>query len=167
MTGSTTVRRDICENGLNPDYHLCGRVVGRNGKEVRFQYSSYHFNGSFRANPFYEKIFADGRVQTSEAVTDRQLNDELRRHLRGRLPEYMTPSAIVTLDALPTTRNGKIDRRALRAMGTLQRDRNGPMVPPRTPVENAIAQIWIDLLGVPEVGYSTTFSPVSHCWPRG
>src|SRR6185503_10298825 len=56
-----------------------------------------------------------GYVVPEEGRTEAALADELRTHLRGRLPDYMVPSAIVALAAFPLTPNGKVDRRSLPA----------------------------------------------------
>jgi amino acid adenylation domain-containing protein len=84
-------------------------------------------------------------------------NDELRRFLQTRLPEPMLPSAFIALDALPLTPNGKIDRRALPAP-----DNNRPLlekeyVAPRTPVEEALAAIWAEVLNLDRVGVHDNF----------
>jgi amino acid adenylation domain-containing protein len=75
---------------------------------------------------------------------------ELRAHLAARLPDYMVPAAFVALDALPLTRNGKVDRRALpepdAAAGA------AAWIAPRTPTEEVLAGIWSGLLGVDHVG---------------
>jgi amino acid adenylation domain-containing protein len=81
--------------------------------------------------------------------------DTLREHLRGRLPEYMVPSAFVFLDALPLTPNGKLDRKALPAPDlSSSEDR---YVAPRTPVEEALAGIWAEVLKVERVGVEDSF----------
>jgi amino acid adenylation domain-containing protein len=79
----------------------------------------------------------------------------LKRHLAARLPEYMVPAAIVTLDAFPLTPNGKIDRRALPApeMTGTRRD----LAAPRDPLEMTLAAIWQDVLGVSPVGIRDNF----------
>ncbi|WP_433725976.1 amino acid adenylation domain-containing protein [Nocardia sp. CA-129566] len=74
----------------------------------------------------------------------------LKRAVAQKLPSYMVPSAIVVLDALPRTANGKLDRAALPAPDTTP----GPERPPTTPLERAVAaafeavldieQIWLD-----------------------
>jgi amino acid adenylation domain-containing protein len=79
---------------------------------------------------------------------------ELRDGLRGGLPEYMLPSAFVLLEALPVTANGKLDRRALPAP---QWSAAAEFEAPRTPVETALAGIWSEVLGVPEVGREDDF----------
>jgi amino acid adenylation domain-containing protein len=80
----------------------------------------------------------------------------LRHYLKEKLPEYMLPAAVVLLDALPLTANGKLDRRALPAP-----DWSGATgqayVPPRTPLEEAIAGIWSEVLGLPRVGIHDSF----------
>jgi amino acid adenylation domain-containing protein len=82
---------------------------------------------------------------------------ELRNYLRGRLPEYMVPSAFVLLDQLPLTPNGKVDRRALPAPGATQVQPGVQFVAPRNPVEEALADIWRGLLGVERVGVNDNF----------
>ncbi|HEV8558082.1 MAG TPA: non-ribosomal peptide synthase/polyketide synthase [Actinophytocola sp.] len=81
---------------------------------------------------------------------------ELRAFLSGELPGYMVPAAFVTLPELPLTGNGKLDRRALPAPeGRPELD--GAYVAPRTPVEQALAGIWAEALGVPRVGVQDNF----------
>jgi amino acid adenylation domain-containing protein len=83
--------------------------------------------------------------------------DDLREFLKVRIPDYMIPSVIVTLEKLPLTRNGKIDRRALPAPGPEFRDAGQPFAAPRTKLERSIAGIWQDLLGVKKVGLQDNF----------
>ncbi|MEW5928183.1 MAG: non-ribosomal peptide synthase/polyketide synthase, partial [Gemmatimonadota bacterium] len=80
---------------------------------------------------------------------------ELREHLRGRLPEYMVPSAYVVLERLPLTANGKVDRRALPAPG---RDGAGrDFRAPRTAAEEVLAGIWAETLRLETVGAEDDF----------
>ncbi|HEX2091538.1 MAG TPA: amino acid adenylation domain-containing protein [Longimicrobiaceae bacterium] len=79
----------------------------------------------------------------------------VRAHLRERLPEHMVPAVLVALDALPLTPQGKVDRRALPAP---EQDRpDGEYAAPRTPVEEALAEIFAGVLGVRRVGIHDDF----------
>jgi amino acid adenylation domain-containing protein len=75
----------------------------------------------------------------------------LRDWLAARLPDYMVPSALVALPALPQTPSGKIDRRALPAPAD-DEAAQARHVAPEGALEEAIARIWSDVLGVPRVG---------------
>jgi amino acid adenylation domain-containing protein len=80
---------------------------------------------------------------------------EVRAHLKGRLPEYMVPAHLVTLEKMPLTPNGKIDRKALP-----QPDfgaRVEAFVAPRTPTEVWLAGIWQELLKAGRVGVTDDF----------
>lgn len=81
----------------------------------------------------------------------------LRQFLRQTLPEYMVPTAFVTLDAMPLTPNGKIDRRSLPAP---HRDRvaaEAAYTPPQTEIEKAIVQVWQRVLQLDKVGIHDNF----------
>jgi amino acid adenylation domain-containing protein len=82
---------------------------------------------------------------------------ELRRRLSEDLPPYMVPSAFVVLEAFPQTPNGKIDRQALPAPPPTRPALASPFVAPRTPIESRLAAIWVDVLGVSEVGVEDDF----------
>ena len=73
------------------------------------------------------------------------------------LPDYMVPSAFVMLDSLPLTPNGKLDRRALPAPDTARPDLESPLLAPRTPIEEALAAIWAEVLTLDEVGVHDNF----------
>ena len=76
----------------------------------------------------------------------------LRENLKARLPQYMVPSAIVLLEKLPLTANGKIDRQALAALPIEAQARTTCYVAPRTETERALAAIWGELLKVETIG---------------
>ncbi|HJP95294.1 MAG TPA: amino acid adenylation domain-containing protein, partial [Pyrinomonadaceae bacterium] len=82
---------------------------------------------------------------------------ELRSHLSERLPEYMIPSFFVRLDAMPLTPNGKVDKRALPAPELSRHDLEGVFVAPRSPIEEMLAQIWSDVLGLEQIGVHDSF----------
>jgi amino acid adenylation domain-containing protein len=81
---------------------------------------------------------------------------DLRALLKQTLPDYMIPSAFVTLAALPLTANGKIDRRALPAPDAVTIEAKAH-VAPRGPVEEALAGIFADVLKIPDVSADADF----------
>jgi amino acid adenylation domain-containing protein len=88
---------------------------------------------------------------------------ELRTHLKERLPEYMVPSAFVTLDTLPLTPNGKVDQRALPPLNPDDVERIKEYVAPKGPLETKLAEVWSGVLGVAKIGvYDDFFSLGGH-----
>ena len=95
-----------------------------------------------------------GRQLVGYVAADRsELADELRAHLKGRVPDYMVPAQIVVLDRLPVNANGKLDRDALPEPQWRSRD----AVAPRSAMERRLAAIWREVLGVPHVGVGDDF----------
>jgi len=83
--------------------------------------------------------------------------DQLRDRLAAILPRYMLPSAIVALDHMPVTPNGKIDRAALPAPSANRGARGGGYVAPEGELAQAIARTWAEVLGVDRVGAHDNF----------
>jgi amino acid adenylation domain-containing protein len=83
--------------------------------------------------------------------------ESLRRFLISRLPSYMVPSAFVSLERLPRTRNGKIDRHALCTAKEWERDVSTGYVAPRNALEERLVDLWGDLLGLPLIGIRDNF----------
>jgi amino acid adenylation domain-containing protein/non-ribosomal peptide synthase protein (TIGR01720 family) len=99
-------------------------------------------------------------VTDPAAAVSEPSSKELREFIKTKLPEYMAPSAFVLLDALPLTPNGKVDRRALLALNGSRpdsRDSSEVARAPRNRVEEILAGVWSQVLGVKQVGIHDDF----------
>jgi len=81
----------------------------------------------------------------------------LRAALGERLPEFMVPSAFVSLDEMPSTPTGKLDKKALPAPDSSRPDLAGAYIPPKTKLEQFLAEAWQDVLGVDRAGLDDSF----------
>jgi hypothetical protein len=84
-------------------------------------------------------------------------NSELRRFIQERLPDCMTPTAFVMLEALPLMHSGKVDRQALPPLSPTRSALTSPLMAPRTAVERTLAAIWAEVLGLDRVGIHEQF----------
>jgi amino acid adenylation domain-containing protein len=82
---------------------------------------------------------------------------EFRQFLQQKLPDYLLPSAIVTLETLPLTPNGKIDRKALPIPDAATSQFQTSFVAPTTPTEITLAQIWTQVLRIDRIGIDDNF----------
>ena len=85
------------------------------------------------------------------------LASDLRTFLLQELPEYMVPSIFVSLESLPLTANGKLDRKALPAPDQTTSQLTDTITPPRTPVEEILASIWSEVLKRDKIGIHDNF----------
>ncbi|MDU6748514.1 MAG: amino acid adenylation domain-containing protein, partial [Bradyrhizobium sp.] len=83
-----------------------------------------------------------------------RLSASLVASLRRSLPAYMLPARIIVLDHLPTLSSGKVDRKALPAPDAAAAR---TFIAPESPAEIAMARLWADVLGVPQVGVTDNF----------
>src|SRR5215831_11315736 len=112
-------------------------------------------------NPDGEKRlvgYVVAKTAREEGKAEPLSRSQLREYLRGRVPDYMVPSAIIVLDDMPLAPNGKVDRRKLPSVeevgaGDGEREYEGP----RTPVEETLCGIWCELLHVERVGIHDNF----------
>ncbi|MER7417341.1 amino acid adenylation domain-containing protein [Micromonospora peucetia] len=81
----------------------------------------------------------------------------VRAYLAERVPEHMVPRSWVTLDELPLTGSGKVDRRRLPQPAPAGSVTDGPAMAPRTPTEQAVAEVWTEVLGVDRCGIHDDF----------
>jgi epothilone synthetase B len=95
-------------------------------------------------------------LRTQGVQSDEILQRDLRSFLMKKLPEYMIPSTIVLMEALPLTANGKVDRKALLARG-VQLEPEAVYVAPQTELEQVIANIWREILQVEKIGIHDSF----------
>ncbi len=93
-------------------------------------------------------------VATGSPVADGKAAEQLREFLSTRLPEYMVPSVIVELEALPLGPNGKLDRKALPEPGQVAGKKYAA---PETALEQELAGMWQELLEVDRIGLDDNF----------
>jgi amino acid adenylation domain-containing protein len=82
---------------------------------------------------------------------------KLRNFLKDKLPDYMVPSSFVFLKTMPLTPNGKIDRQKLLGPAVKIPELGQDYVAPQTPVEDVVAGIWAEVLGLERVGIRDNF----------
>ncbi|MEV7938301.1 amino acid adenylation domain-containing protein, partial [Kitasatospora sp. NPDC088264] len=137
--------------------------VGRADDQVKlrgFRIELGEVEAAFTAHPAVGQAVAmvrqdqPGDKRLVAYVTGPVRPDELRAFATDRLPGYMVPAAIVALDALPVTPNGKVDRRALPAP-----DYSGAAAgrAPRTGIEQALCALFAEVLGLASVGIDDSF----------
>jgi amino acid adenylation domain-containing protein len=99
-----------------------------------------------------QRLVAYVRPEESIEVTE----EELRHHMREKLPEYMV-AAVVLMERLPLTSNGKVDRQRLAGIGVPDRREEEEYVGPRTEVERRMEEVWRELLGLERVSVHANF----------
>ncbi|WP_435596057.1 amino acid adenylation domain-containing protein [Streptomyces albogriseolus] len=144
-----------------PDGEL--EFLGRNDDQVKirgFRVEPGEAEAVLRAHPGVRGAAVVVRTLHGEPALvgyvagDGLLEESLAAHCRAQLPHYLVPSAFVLLDALPLTVQGKLDAKALPE----PEPREAPaLVPPRTPAETVVAQIWCEVLDLPRVGVHDDF----------
>jgi amino acid adenylation domain-containing protein len=82
---------------------------------------------------------------------------ELQQRIREQLPDYMVPQAVVLLDKLPLTSNGKVDRQALPKPEDVAGQKQRSYQPPTTLTQQMVAQIWSEVLKVSPIGITDDF----------
>ncbi len=96
--------------------------------------------------------------QDESPITNYQLLiTDLRQHVKSKLPDYMVPSAFVRLEGLPLNPNGKVDRGALPVPEMTRSDLETTFVAPNGPVEEMLAEVWQEVLGIETVGVDDNF----------
>jgi amino acid adenylation domain-containing protein len=95
-------------------------------------------------------------IVNKENNGDAPTNAELRSHLKQSLPDYMVPSAFVTVDSIPLTPNGKVNRKEL-PVPDLQTCTTAAFVAPESQTEKGLAGIWCEVLQLAKVGIHDNF----------
>jgi len=131
-----TIERRLCENELNPDYRIRGRILRTSGEPIEFAHDSLHHEAPYRGTPFYERLF--GREPSGLYLDGYQR--ELYRNL-GELP--LTAEGAIDRDMLPVAERAGGGREAY--------------VAPATETERKIAGIWQEILDVGQVSLHGNF----------
>ncbi len=107
--------------------------------------------------PVEADLSSYGNRPAFRAVSGGNLVPALRQYLRDTLPEYMVPSAFVSIESMPLTPNGKLDRQALPSPDAARQETATPYNPPSTEVERRLAGVFGGLLGLSEIGIDDNF----------
>jgi amino acid adenylation domain-containing protein len=147
------IRGAFAENKINRDYTISGRILRGAAEVTRFHFDSYHYKQVYKATPFYQALFRTDAIPSANGTEARET---LATALAKGLPDYMVPTAFITLPALPRTPSGKLDRGALPAPD--QRDeKSSAITSPRTPLEEHVAGIWREVLDMRHIGIDENF----------
>ena len=104
-----------------------------------------------------QEVSPDDKRLIAYVVCDETSTAQLRGFLKERLPGYMIPAVFVTLAQMPLTSSGKVDRKALPKPELSREQSEQPLVLPRTPTEQQLAEMWSELLGLKQVSIHDNF----------
>jgi acyl-coenzyme A synthetase/AMP-(fatty) acid ligase/acyl carrier protein len=151
-----------------PDSNI--EFLGRNDNQVKirgFRVELNEIESALSRHPFLRDVAVIAREHSRgekrvlayvvAAPDHNPTTGELRSFLREELPEYMMPSAFISMDALPLTPNGKVDRAALPAPDGVRPTLEVDYAPPRTTLEQEITRAWQEALNVEAVGIHDNF----------
>jgi len=147
------------------------QFMGRADDQVKirgFRIELEEIEAALRRHPFVREAIVNVRQDSggekylvAYIVTysrdSRMMESEWRDFLKQQLPEYMLPTRFVLLEALPLMHNNKIDRRALPAPDGMAPELEKEFVAPSTPVEEVLAHVWSQVLGIKRVGTNNNF----------
>ena len=107
----------------------------------------------------YEDASGDKRMLANLVTesNDSLTTAEIRGFLAKRLPAHMIPSRFVFTESLPVTPNGKVDRSALQIPTDERPETGGEFIAPRNDLEQELAEIWCEVLGLQSVGVRDDF----------
>jgi amino acid adenylation domain-containing protein len=151
-----------------PDGNI--EFLGRNDAQVKIRGYRIELGEVEAALDQHASVRQAAVVVSQDAAGDRRLvaylvlsgdhvvtASELRAFLFLRLPEFMIPARFVTLDTLPLTPSGKVDRKLLVSPETARPELGNNYCAPQSPVEQVLAGIWADVLGLDQVGTADNF----------
>ncbi len=148
------VRRPSKGHPLRMDYSIEGRILFRHGSPKSFFYRLPFVQRVFQGSAFYKSLFA-GTTMEELVSTPRGLdNREIIQELKKKLPDYMLPSAIVTLKEFPLSPNGKLDRKSLPAP---EYGGDGDGYGPQGPEQELLCTLFAQVLGLPRVSLDDNF----------
>jgi amino acid adenylation domain-containing protein/non-ribosomal peptide synthase protein (TIGR01720 family) len=143
---------DLCRFGADGTVQFLGRIdqqIKLRGQRIEPGEIEAALRGCAGVAQALVALYGEGEHQRLIAyVVGDVETGTLEQTLGARLPDAWMPSAFVRLERLPLLPNGKLDRRALPPPEPLA---DAPAIAPRNPVEQTIAGIWQDALGVPTV----------------
>jgi len=131
----------------------------RGSYDVLFQHPSIQQDAPFPLPVTKQRNWQDFANDPSCEAKSRNLIPELRDYLSTQLPDYMVPAVYITLDKIPLTTHGKLDRKKLPSPNeqTNQARSANKYIKPSSKKEQILAKIWSDLLNVERVGIRDSF----------
>jgi surfactin family lipopeptide synthetase A len=153
MAENTSVRLHLLLPGANEAQWFNGTVAWSRSSSAGIQ---LHLTPT-EQSLFDQSITHFLKTQGLWKTWQRTIAQSLRQYLKGKLPNYMVPSAFVLMQTLPLTPNGKIDRRALPHPQITRQKSEEVCGEPQTPEEKILIQVWSDVLHVNNIGVHDNF----------
>jgi amino acid adenylation domain-containing protein len=149
-----TCSGQLSDNHIHPDYRISGSLMRQNGEIIAFNHDSQHHTVCSSPSPLFKLLFPNGELKL--IPNHQQLSTQnIRTYLSRYLPDYMVPSAFVSLHSLPRSPNGKLDYQAL-PIPDRETNRTDTVFP-KTPLEKTIADIWLEILPIESVSIHDNF----------